>query len=180
MIQITESVQPAQVLAFLLHSNLDEHIVEHYAIIRYLQPSPNNQQPKEMYECPFRIYEWQYNAQNSRQPLTAIIETSTISSPAFLTPVFNYNNQLPQCKNLTRQDKFWYIDRKFFDRAGWDDINTVNINSNIDFNDYEINLPENSIHGNILIDNVDDNSTVTSSNSDNSYELSDYDDNDEL
>ena len=29
----------------------------------------------------------------------------------------------PTCGHPKYSDQFWYVDRKFFDRSGWDDIN---------------------------------------------------------
>ena len=34
------------------------------------------------------------------------------------------NKAKPICGHPKYSDQFWYVDRKFFDRTGWDDINT--------------------------------------------------------
>jgi hypothetical protein len=80
IIKIIEGVQPAKKLAFLLHSNYNIDIVQYYSMIRYLQPSHNSLQPNAIYKCLSKIYEWEYNVQNSKQTLTAIIEISIRNS----------------------------------------------------------------------------------------------------
>ena len=34
------------------------------------------------------------------------------------------NKAKPKCGHPKYSDQFWYVDRKFFDRTWWDDINT--------------------------------------------------------
>jgi hypothetical protein len=87
-----------------------------------------------------------------------------------MTPVFqNNSNHLPVCKQPSRHDKWWLIDRHYFDRAGWDDVYHVNIKNDIDFDELEIELPNNNSQGNINIENVDiDDSSENSCNSSNS------------
>ncbi len=48
-----------------------------------------------------------------------------------------------------------FIDRIVFDRAGWNDIHTINVENNINYNDYEIVLPAHAAH--IELDDVDNN-----------------------
>ena len=84
------------------------------------------------------------------------------------------NNKLPTPSKLSRQDKFWFIPRSYFDRAGWDEMYDVNFNYEIDYNDYEIVLPTDiNNDGNIEIDNVD----INDNDSDNSYNSYNSDDN---
>ena len=72
-----------------------------------------------------------------RIPLLSIIEVETISGPAYITPVFRTDERIPICERPSRSDNFWFIDRTFFDRAGLDDIHTINIETNIDLHDYK-------------------------------------------
>ncbi len=62
-----------------------------------------------------------------------------------------------------RLDKFWFIDRNFFDRAGWDDIHTINAENNINYIDYEIILPADGAY--IELDDVDNNNSYFDSDS---------------
>ena len=101
-----------------------------------------------MYNCPFDVYEWEYADARSLYPNYDIIKIETISGPAFITPVFSSNNTLPNSSKPVRGDKFWYFDRSYFDRAGWEDtIQTFNLEKNIELGEYKIILPNNDVNG---------------------------------
>ena len=154
MVNISDGVQPAQLLAFFLITG-SEKTTKYYAIIRYLQPVNQSKQPDASYNCPFSIYEWEYST-SKRTPILSVIEVETIAGPAYITPVFRTDERIPICKSPSRVDNIWFIDRTFFDRAGWDDIHTINIETNINLHDYEIVLPTDDTYGNIALDDVDD------------------------
>ena len=44
-----------------------------------------------------------------------------IISPAWITPVFSLNHTTILGKRNDSMDRFWYLDRKYCDRAGWED-----------------------------------------------------------
>jgi hypothetical protein len=165
MVNISDGVQPAQILALFLITG-KEKSSQYYAIVRYLQPANQSKQPDASYNCPFTIYEWEYTTQ--RTPVLSLIEVETISGPAYITPVFRSDERIPNCERPSRGDNFWFIDRTFFDRAGWDDIHTINIETNINLHDYEIVLPDDDANGNIELDDVDINSSDSDYNSDRS------------
>jgi hypothetical protein len=159
MIQISDGLQPAQMLAFL--SRESDNIIQYFAIIRYLRPS--FEQPSSIYNCPFTQYEWEYMNSASTKPIVDIIEVSTIAGPAFMTPVFQSNKRFPICSKPNRSDKFWYLHRNFFDRAGWEDIHTINEDGRININDLEIILPECNVDGSIELCDIDSDSGSDSS-----------------
>jgi hypothetical protein len=165
MIQISDGLQPAQILAFLLREC--DNIIQNFAIIRYLRPS--FEQPSAIYNCPFTQYEWEYMNSASIKPIVDIIEVSTIAGPAFMTPVFQSNKRSPTCSKPNRSDKFWYLHRNFFDRAGWEDIHTINEDSRFNINDLEIILPECNVDGSIELCDVDSNSGSGSGSDNEEY-----------
>ena len=63
------------------------------------------------------------------------------------------------------------MERHYFDRAGWDDVYHVNIKNDIDFDELEIELPNNNSQENIDNVDIDDSSenSCNSSNSDDDY-----------
>ena len=103
-----------------------------------------------------------------KTPVLSLIEVETISGPAYITPVFRTDERIPNCERSSRGDNFRFIDRTFFDRAGWDDNHTISIETNIDLYDYEIVLPSDDANGNIELDNVDINRSDSDYNSDRS------------
>jgi hypothetical protein len=126
MVQNTDGLQPAQVILFLMRTKyhgICNNIcdIEYYACVRYLTKSHEKVQPNSMYNCPFSVYQWEYAETRSMYPVYDIIDTESISGPAFITPVFSSDNILPISSKPIRSDKFWHIDRTFFDRAGWQD-----------------------------------------------------------
>ena len=105
-----------------------------YAGVRYLIESHNS-----LNNCPFTIYRWEYFEPCSMYPLHDIINTESISGPAFIIPVFSSDNILPKSSKPVRSDKFWHIEKTFFDRAGWEDnLITINDYTNIQLSDYEM------------------------------------------
>ena len=59
--------------------------------------------------------------------MTQFIDVSTIISPAFFTPVFHITHATPVCSHPNIVDRFWYISKKYCDRAGWDDVDMVDV-----------------------------------------------------
>jgi len=132
--------------------------IEYHAGVRYLIKSHAKVQPNSMYNCPFLIYQWEYYEPRSMYPLYDIINAESISGPAFITPVFSSDNTLPNSSRPIRSDKFWHIERTFFDRAGWEDtLVTINVDTNIQLSDYEIVLPSNYNESSLDLYDVDEN-----------------------
>ena len=130
-----------------------------------------------MYNCPFDVYKWEYADTRSLYPTYDIIKIETISGPAFITPVFSSDNTLPNSSKPVRKDKFWYVDRAYFDRAGWEDtIQTFNLEENIELSEYEIILPDNNNdNGNVDLYDIDDNSSNDDSSDSSNREYDDED-----
>ena len=141
-LQITDGTQPAQLLLILQIQNFNRSRTQHFGIVRYLMPenitalqlnSPeyyNNKIIDEM-RSPVNIYIWEYEyvTQGRRRfrngLVPCLIDMSTVVSNAFVAPYHCSKNKLPVCRKPKYSDKFWYIDRKFFDRSGWDTVNTI-------------------------------------------------------
>ncbi len=105
--------------------NHNNEAITYYAVVRYLKPSKN--QPHPNIECPFTMYDWEYNhiGRGHTRPtvLIQMINVESIASVAFITPVMSTKRNSPDYNNPLQSDLFWYMDRKFCDRAGWDEIN---------------------------------------------------------
>ena len=91
-----------------------------------------------------------------------------IYDTTFIAPLFRTDERMPICKNPSRLDNFWFINRTFFD---WDNINTINVENNINYNDYEIVLPSDNAH--IELEDVDNNDSDFDSDSKNSEDADD-------
>ena len=97
----------------------------------------------ENIKSPYKVYEWEYEyilngRRRHRSPIKSVlIDVSTIISTAFVVPMFIENKPKPLCSHPKYSDQFWYIDRKFFDRSGWDNINLQDINSNDNVRDLD-------------------------------------------
>ena len=118
----------------------------------------------------------EYADARSLNPTYDIINIETISGPAFITPVFSSDNTLPNSSKPVRRDKFWYADRAFFDRAGWEDtIQTFNLEENIELGEYEIILPNNDVNGNVDLYDINDNYSSDDSSDSSNGEYDDAD-----
>jgi hypothetical protein len=51
-----------------------------------------------------------------------IIDCKQIVTPAFVQSVFCKKKPLPICAKPKWTDRFWYMERRYPDRGGWDDI----------------------------------------------------------
>ena len=139
MLQITNDTQPAQVLLLLQLQNFNKNKTKYFAIIRYMMPKRPCNDPNspdflsdyilENIKSPYKVYEWEYEfvlngRRRYRSPIKpCLVDVSTIISTAFVVPMSLENKPKPTCGHPKYSDQFWYVDRKFFDRSGWDDIN---------------------------------------------------------
>jgi hypothetical protein len=131
-VNICEGTQPAQILCFLEYIDYLNETQKYYAIIRYMMPVKENTKKNDNFiesiDSPFKLYEWEWNhlIRNRQRVrgniITAIVEADTIVDTAFIIPVYTKNTTVPDCGNPEYNDRFWYGDKQFFDRSGWDDI----------------------------------------------------------
>jgi hypothetical protein len=99
-----------------------------------------------------------------RHTVTQFINIDTIIGPAFMPPVISKTRPLPTSQNPRPTDRFWYVDRKYCDRAGWDDIqkdeDTAPTHNEEDTDLLHIDIPDLhdiDIHDpGIYVDNTDD------------------------
>ena len=74
------------------------------------------------------MYEWEYKYGGGRgnrgikKYVTQVVDIGTIIGPAFITSVKDKSKADPTFSTPKWSDRFWFIDRKFCDRSGWDDI----------------------------------------------------------
>jgi len=142
--------QPAQLLLLLQLSTHDNEHIQFFAIVRYLVEVGHREETAPQYHCPFPVFKLEEEPpvrgarQRGRIYATQLIDVKTIIGPAFMTPVFQLRNALLPAPNRPHQDdRFWYINRKFCDRAGWDDVNIVDIDLAIPaVEELHINIPD--------------------------------------
>ena len=133
---------------------------KYIALVRYMAEVKESSRPPAIIQYPFTLYTWETTSvlregRRINVPVTGIIDISTIISPAFIVPAFAGSMQ-PSPSNPKLTDKFWYMDRKFCDRAGWDNINDIDDNSpmlRLDraHMDVNIHVPMNIVDG-VLVD----------------------------
>ena len=70
---------------------------------------------------PFSIKIWDKAPSNIRHYHYACVDVKTIIGPAFVNPVYDKNNSVPSPKIPKWSDQFWYLERTFCDRNGWDE-----------------------------------------------------------
>jgi hypothetical protein len=73
-------------------------------------------------QCNARYTQVAVGRRRRRIPLVDLINVDTIMSPAFVLPVYSCNRASPVASSPLFTDRFWHLDHKFCDRAGWDDI----------------------------------------------------------
>ena len=186
-LQITDGTQPAQLLLMLQLENSDRTQAQHFAVVRYLMEddiSTYDLNSPEYYNInllnnmkgPFKLYKWEYEIEiQGRRRLRrllspTLIDMTTIVSNAFLAPYHCSKNILPVCKVPKFSDRFWYVDRKFFDRSGWDTVTTINPD------DYIIPGVPNIIEENLRIGSDLDSDGISDNSDDSGVESNDDND----
>jgi len=83
----------------------------------------------EVKSSPFKQYTWEYmkggNITTNPKYNIDVINHESINGQAYIFPYFN-GDYCPRNHYATTADLFWLIDRKYFDRSGWEDY-TENI-----------------------------------------------------
>ena len=132
-IDIKNFVQPAQLLGILevkqiLNNEIDTQI--HY-MIQYLTESKTT--TNQGYKSPFKLYTWEYEEGGNRtinpKYNIDVITHDAINGQAYIFPYFN-GGYCPINHFTTTDDLFWLVDRKYFDRSGWEDYTESIINTN--------------------------------------------------
>ena len=140
-------------------------------MVRYLKPS--KRKPIASLECPFQLYDWEYHPIRRGHPQPTVfiemINVNSIVSQAFIIPYFSIHRSLPDYNKPRQDDTFWYMDIKFCDRAGWNDINVPGNDSLYDNLEVDLNINDYDI------DNSDDNNSNKSSSTDNNSNNSEND-----
>jgi hypothetical protein len=141
-------------MAMFKYYNHDETEMKFYAYIRYAIEVPYEEEIHPQYQCPFPVFKWEQSRTyvgRVKPILTQLIDVSSIIGLAFMIPVFSTTDPQPICsKPDLLTDRFWYIDRKFCDRAGWDDITNVDVINNIalpNLNDVDIHVAPPPLNG---------------------------------
>jgi len=136
-------VQPAQLLCILeVTKNINNKIsTDIYYIIQYMMKSLRNI-PK-VNGSPFPLYTWEYmeggNITTNPKFNIDVITQDSINGQAYIFPYFTELN-CPRNYYVTTDDLFWLIDRKYFDRSGWEVYTeTIINNTGIILNPQELN-----------------------------------------
>jgi hypothetical protein len=102
----------------------ENEVCHYYAMIAYLRKSVQTEQPLSSWKCPLTKYQWELHYNNGvlgGSRLIQIVDMSTIIAPAWIVPVFHKTQTPVMGRHHRRTDRFWFLDRKFCDRAGWED-----------------------------------------------------------
>ena len=106
--------QPAKILT-LIELSLKDKIL-HFAIIQYIRKVETTGKP-------FFTCVWEYINERTNKHQIALISINSILRPAVVIPMMHLKVNPIKSK---RNDMFWYIPIKFFDRTGWlEDLTTV-------------------------------------------------------
>jgi len=125
-------VQPAQLLEILevtqtINNDLCTEV--HY-VIQYMNESVRN--ISQVKGSPFKLYTWEYmeGGNITTNPIFNIdvITQDNINGQAYIFPFFDGHN-CPRNHYTTTDDLFWLIDRKYFDRSGWENYTENFINA---------------------------------------------------
>jgi hypothetical protein len=116
------------------------------------------------------MYEWE-TSRDRRGRYTycnQLIDVATIIGPAFIQHVFSKNSSLSKCGHPDKKDRFWYMEHRYADRTGWEDISQhARLNE-------EIDVVEGEHVGGIKINSSDDDDD----NNDDDDAFNDNDDHD--
>mgnify|MGYP000526518238 CR=1 FL=1 len=161
----TEGYQVAQVLqmiqkhTYVITDNkrvLDS--TEWFFIIQYLDSifvNDKTSKPHTSHEY-ISVLEWEkkVNSENISEFVIDMISLDTIVGNAMVIPYFSFIGKGKNGKKIKKpingkpsfRDIFWYVDRKFFDRSGWEQLEVVNDNMNQEIlNDVQSFINNNSI-----------------------------------
>jgi hypothetical protein len=172
-----DTVQPAQLLALYMITSHNHLHTQYFAMVRYLMQVDDKEDIPTRYECPFAVYKWELGPYigQTRQTVVQFIHVNTIMGPAFMPPVISKTRPSPISRHPRPTDRFWFVDRKYCDRAGWDNIQNseliVNTGTNEDDSLYIAvpNLSEIDIDDpDIYVDDSDDDEDEVSSSSSSS------------
>jgi len=123
------NVQPAQLIGILEVTQLinNEISTEVCYIIQYMTESLRN--GSEVKSSPFKLFTWEYikggNITTNPKYNIDVINHESINGQAYIFPYFN-GEYCPRNHYATTGDLFWLVDRKYFDRSGWEEY-TENI-----------------------------------------------------
>jgi hypothetical protein len=179
-----EGYQAAQVLSIIqkhsyttTNDNKRVDSTEWFFIVQYMNTinvEQETSQPHSYHEY-ISVLEWEIVKEDNKLKYNIqMISLDNIIGSAMVIPYFSFIEKkksttgktigTPIVGSPSRNDKFWYVDRKFFDRSGW---NELDVYKTMNVNDVEQYLKKN------IIDGVENDSKVD----DDNLELSD--DNDE-
>jgi hypothetical protein len=181
LVQLQENeFQPAQLMAMFMMTNHDESHINYFAMVRYFVEVDNKEAIHRQYECPFPIYMWELGPYIGRRRLTVtqLINIDTVIGPAFMPPVISKTLPSPRSQHPRPTDRFWYVDRKYCDRAGWDDIQKDEQTAPTTHNEEEGNLLHIDIPDLHDID-INDPGIYVDNTDDEDEEQEDYNDEDE-
>ena len=124
-----------------------------YLIVQYMQKATGSlyKKPHTIQHESIAKYSWEMRDKKSSDCIPAnntdfyidMISIDSMIGPAMIIPYFSFqtkkktNNGIilqkvgtPKINNPHLSDMFWYVDRKFFDRSGWEELNDSNIEDN--------------------------------------------------
>lgn len=146
LVQIEDGHQPAQLCALLKLTKRNNEQSKYFALVRYMHEVHDRKKPSAAMHCPFQVLQWEMEASGVIaggrpvfSPLVCCVEMTTIVGPAFITQRYS---TLPLNETRLSFQRFWMIDRKFCDRAGWENVN-INDGNHDDVVDdnIDINIP---------------------------------------
>ena len=116
--------QPAMLLSTFELSTNNRH-VEYFALVSYLQLCHKKYQPLPGMKSPMKAHCWELHndPSNPRRLIRSIqvIHLDCIIGPAWVTPIFDRGHKYNLGRRSDTRDKFWFLHRKYCDRADWDD-----------------------------------------------------------
>ena len=121
--------QPAQVLCILQLNNFSKTRQKYFLYVRYLTLATSNEQCPPEIRSPFGVFKWEVRdiiqgRRRVRAFVQEIVDLDTVMSPAFVVNAFHKGNTGSNvcCRTPSRHDRFWFLERRYCDRANWDDI----------------------------------------------------------
>ena len=128
-----------------IQNKREEKSSKWYFIVQYMQKAT-----LQLYDKPFTIqnraikqliWETKNNKSNNYVYNVDMISADNLAGSAMVIPYFSFHKKgkneatqkiaTPTVGKPSLSDKFWYVDRKFFDRSGWEELNDNNNNSSL-------------------------------------------------
>jgi hypothetical protein len=156
--RVTQVAQVISILA-MMENSTNTKDAQYLFIVQYMEEDGHPSGTQNEFNSSFKQLKWEYYSVGNKQAQYSIhcISFENIIDTAVVIPFFSFEtkskrvHQMPIMGEPHINDRFYYIEKRYFDRSGWDELTLAGIN-NQNLDDY---ISENFI-GMIPTDTIDE------------------------